>query len=307
MGHGVGSRATARRRTLRVGSAGRRPPARPARKEQRQGVRAGLGSTRPASSLPRPFRKSGFSLPVRSLPVRVERPPAAVKARWVGGWGLGEGGKGESPPPSSRRPCLAGSRSLCSAVSVCPRPGTRASHHSPESERLCVAQLGEWAPLSVPDGGRRSGCPTRIPLRPNRSMFAGRRVRAALCLDRRRTSGPGDFQPRSESAGPAGAQPHPCPTLHLFKQSLLARKSEGAAAHPSCSPSALAAIATLERFVVYCSSELIISGRAPGHGPEGTGNCSSCYGARRPVRVECSGQSSRSGPRAGVAATSCGT
>ena len=39
----------------------------------------------------------------------------------------------------------------------------------------------------------------------------------------------------------------------------------------------IAAIATLERFVVYCSSELIISGRAPGHGPEGTGSCSSCY------------------------------
>ena len=40
-------------------------------------------------------------------------------------------------------------------------------------------------------------------------------------------------------------------------------------------------IATLERFVVYCSSELIISGRASGRGPEGTvtGNCqcSSCY------------------------------
>ena len=31
-------------------------------------------------------------------------------------------------------------------------------------------------------------------------------------------------------------------------------------------------IATLERFVLYCSSELIISGRAPGRGPEGTGN-----------------------------------
>ena len=33
-------------------------------------------------------------------------------------------------------------------------------------------------------------------------------------------------------------------------------------------------IATLEMFVVYCSSfklELIISGRAPGRGPEGTG------------------------------------
>ena len=37
-------------------------------------------------------------------------------------------------------------------------------------------------------------------------------------------------------------------------------------------------IATLERFVVYCSSELIISGSAPGRGPEGTGNCSRCYG-----------------------------
>ena len=36
-------------------------------------------------------------------------------------------------------------------------------------------------------------------------------------------------------------------------------------------------IATLERFVVYCSSELIISGPPPGRGPEGTGNCSSCY------------------------------
>ena len=34
----------------------------------------------------------------------------------------------------------------------------------------------------------------------------------------------------------------------------------------------IAAIATLERFVVYYSSELIISGRAPGRGPEGTGN-----------------------------------
>ena len=36
-------------------------------------------------------------------------------------------------------------------------------------------------------------------------------------------------------------------------------------------------IATLERFVVYRSWELIISGRAPGCGPEGTGYCSSCY------------------------------
>ena len=34
-------------------------------------------------------------------------------------------------------------------------------------------------------------------------------------------------------------------------------------------------IAILERFVVYCSCWLIISGRAPGRGPEGTGNCSS--------------------------------
>ena len=33
----------------------------------------------------------------------------------------------------------------------------------------------------------------------------------------------------------------------------------------------------LERFVAYCSSELIISGRALGRGPEGTGDCSSCY------------------------------
>ena len=40
----------------------------------------------------------------------------------------------------------------------------------------------------------------------------------------------------------------------------------------------IAAIATLERFGVYCSSELIISGRAPGRGAEGTGNC--CYGSR---------------------------
>ena len=36
--------------------------------------------------------------------------------------------------------------------------------------------------------------------------------------------------------------------------------------------------ATLGRFVVYYSSDLIISGRAPGRGPEGTGNCSSCCG-----------------------------
>ena len=35
-------------------------------------------------------------------------------------------------------------------------------------------------------------------------------------------------------------------------------------------------IATLERFAVYCSCEDYIV-RAPGRGPEGTGNCSSCY------------------------------
>ena len=35
-------------------------------------------------------------------------------------------------------------------------------------------------------------------------------------------------------------------------------------------------MATLETFVLC--SELIISGRAPGRGPESTGNCSSCYG-----------------------------
>ena len=46
----------------------------------------------------------------------------------------------------------------------------------------------------------------------------------------------------------------------------------------------IALIVTLERFVVYFSSELIISGRAPGRGPEGTGNCSSCYGPG--LRVE---------------------
>ena len=33
----------------------------------------------------------------------------------------------------------------------------------------------------------------------------------------------------------------------------------------------IATIATLEKFVLYCSSELIISIRAPGRGPEGTG------------------------------------
>ena len=38
-----------------------------------------------------------------------------------------------------------------------------------------------------------------------------------------------------------------------------------------------APIGTLGRFVVYCSCEQIISGRAPGRGPEGTGNRSSCY------------------------------
>ena len=42
-------------------------------------------------------------------------------------------------------------------------------------------------------------------------------------------------------------------------------------------PRGITLIATLERFV-YCSSELVISGRAPGRSPEGTGNCSSCYG-----------------------------
>ena len=42
-------------------------------------------------------------------------------------------------------------------------------------------------------------------------------------------------------------------------------------AAPQCR---IAPIATLERFVVYCSSELIISGHAPGRGQEGT----SCYG-----------------------------
>ena len=39
----------------------------------------------------------------------------------------------------------------------------------------------------------------------------------------------------------------------------------------------IAPIALLERFVVYCSCKQIISGRAPGCGPEGTGNRSRCY------------------------------
>ena len=42
----------------------------------------------------------------------------------------------------------------------------------------------------------------------------------------------------------------------------------------------IAAVATLERFVVYCSCKRIISGRAPVRGHEGTGSCSSCYGTR---------------------------
>ena len=36
-------------------------------------------------------------------------------------------------------------------------------------------------------------------------------------------------------------------------------------------------IGNLEKFVVYCSCKQIISGRAPGHCPEGTGNGSNCY------------------------------
>ena len=47
-------------------------------------------------------------------------------------------------------------------------------------------------------------------------------------------------------------------------------------------PRGITLIATLERFV-YCSSELVISGRAPGRSPEGTGNCSSCYANMGPV------------------------
>ena len=42
----------------------------------------------------------------------------------------------------------------------------------------------------------------------------------------------------------------------------------------------IAHIATLERFVVYCSCKQIISGRDPGRGPEGMGNCSSYYEAQ---------------------------
>ena len=38
----------------------------------------------------------------------------------------------------------------------------------------------------------------------------------------------------------------------------------------------IAPIATLERFIVYGLCKQIISGRAPGRGPEGTENCSSC-------------------------------
>ena len=50
----------------------------------------------------------------------------------------------------------------------------------------------------------------------------------------------------------------------------------------------LAPIAILKRFVLYCSSELIILGQvamghAPGHGSEGTGNCSSCYAVKTPL------------------------
>ena len=45
-------------------------------------------------------------------------------------------------------------------------------------------------------------------------------------------------------------------------------------------------IAALERFVVYCSSELIISGSAPGRCQEGTGNCSSFYEAQANLKVK---------------------
>ena len=45
----------------------------------------------------------------------------------------------------------------------------------------------------------------------------------------------------------------------------------------------IAHIATLERFVVYCS---IISGRDPGRGPESMGNCSSCYEAQANLTVK---------------------
>ena len=73
----------------------------------------------------------------------------------------------------------------------------------------------------------------------------------------------------------------------------------------------IAAIATLERFVVYCSLELIISGRAPGRGPEGTGNCThgdklekeeaaSAFEAVRAVLIDLSSEAAscslRSGP-----------
>ena len=43
-------------------------------------------------------------------------------------------------------------------------------------------------------------------------------------------------------------------------------------------------IATLERFVVFYSSELIMSGRAPQRAP---GNCSSCYARRRSCDGAC--------------------
>ena len=54
-------------------------------------------------------------------------------------------------------------------------------------------------------------------------------------------------------------------------------------------------IATLERFVVYCPSELIISGRAPGRGPEGTGNCSSCSRSHARAVLQCVRMSSLCG------------
>ena len=41
----------------------------------------------------------------------------------------------------------------------------------------------------------------------------------------------------------------------------------------------------LESYVVYFSCWLVISGRAPGHGPEGSGNCSSCYEAQANLKV----------------------
>ena len=57
----------------------------------------------------------------------------------------------------------------------------------------------------------------------------------------------------------------------------------------------IAAIAILERFVDYYLSDLITSGRAPGRGPEGTGNCSSCYANSKPQTVRLGVTSFRSG------------